>query len=207
VSALVLADAQAARREAAAILSQSRFHNPSVPRPLHSLLHDLGSGLQGLGDAITDAAAALGSVLLGGAVTAWVLLALLIIGAVWLLARHYTGAALATAGPPGGGARGRRLGAAELDAAAQQAEREARFADAVRLRFRAGLERLSEQGAIPSARSTPTAEVSRALRSRGFESLARRFDEIAYGSSPAAAHDARAAREGWSEVVSRARRR
>jgi hypothetical protein len=206
VNAFVLADAQAARREAAAILSQSRFHNPSVPRPLHSLLHDLGSGLQGLGDAITDAASALGSVLPGGALTAWVLLAVLITGVVWLVARRYTGAALAAA-TPGGEARGRRLGAAELEAAAQRAEYEARFADAVRLRFRAGLERLSEQGAIASAHSTPTAEVSRTLRSRGFESLARRFDEIAYGSSPAAADDAQAAREGWSEVLSGARRR
>ena len=77
----------------------------------------------------------------------------------------------------------------------------------MRLRFRAGLERLSEQGAIASARSTPTAEVARALRSHGFEWLARRFDEIAYGSSTAAAHDAEAAREGWSEVLSGARRR
>ena len=103
----MLADAQTARREAAAILSQSRFHNPSVPRPLHSLLHDVGSGLQGVGDAITGAASALGSVLPGGAATAWVLLALLVIGVVWLVARRYTGAALAAAGAPGGGARGR----------------------------------------------------------------------------------------------------
>jgi hypothetical protein len=207
VTALVLADAQAARREAAAILSQARFHNPSVPRPLHSLLHDLGSGLQDLGDAITSAVAAVGSLLPGGTITAWTLLAALIIAAVWLLARRYTRGALAAPSAPGSGPRRRERGPAELEREAEQAEHEGRFADAVRLRFRAGLERLSEEGVIAPAGATPTAEVSRALRSQDFESLARRFDEIAYGCAPAAPDDAQAAREGWSDVLSGGRRR
>ena len=204
---VVLADAQAARREAASILHDSRFHNPSVPRPLHSLLHDLGTGLQGIGDAISSVVAALGALLPGGVVTAWIVLAVLVAGAVTLVARRYTRGALAAGDAAESGVRRRRVDAAALEREAEAAEREGRFADAVRLRFRAGLERLSEQGAIAPARATPTAEVSRALRSQGFESLARRFDEIAYGSAPAQADDARTAREGWSDVLSGARQR
>lgn len=207
MSSLLLADAQDARRAAEAILRESRFHNPSVPRPLHSALHSLGTGLQAIGNAISSAVEAVGSLLPGGAVTAWVLLAVLVIAIVALVARRYTRAALTRpANPDARGAR-RPVTAAQLERAAQEAESAGAFADAVRLRFRAGLERLGEQGAISHPRSTPSAQVARELDSRGFDALARRFDEIAYGEQPAAADDVQAARAGWSELLSGARGR
>ena len=207
MSGLLLADAQAARQAAQAILRESRFHDPSVPRPLHSALHSLGTGAHDVGKAISSVVDSLGSVLPGGTVTAWVLLAGLVIAIVALVARRYTRAALArTPAIDGQPARG-RVTAAQLERDAQEAERAGRFADAVRLRFRAGLQRLGEQGAIARPGSTPSATVAQALDSPRFDALAHRFDEIAYGEQPAGAQDAQAAREGWPDVLSGARRR
>jgi hypothetical protein len=86
--------------------------------------------------------------------------------------------------------------------AAEAAERAGQLADAVRLRFRAGLLRLAERGTIGTPRSTPTTEVSRILASPEFDTLARRFDEIAYGGSTPVPDDVEAARREWRTVLS-----
>ena len=201
-SLLVLADAGAARRAAAAILREGRFHAPSVPRPLHGLLHAIGTFVTSVGRWIGHAVDRIGRIVPGGPVVVWVLLGLLLIAAIALSARRYARRELLResegSGLPGMAARER---AADLERQALRAEQEGRYADAVRLRFRAGLAALAERGAISPARSTTTRELARTLHSEEFDALARRFDEIAYGSAPAAERDAEEARRRWSTVV------
>ncbi len=200
--AFASADADAARRAAAAILRESRFHNPSVPRPLHGVLHDIGAAIAAVGHAMTHAVDHVGRIFPGGTVTVWVVLGLALLAAIVVGVRRHSRRALlresGTAGLRAGGVER----AADLEREAARAERDGRFEDAVRLRFRAGLARLAEEGAIRKARSTPNAELARALHSADFDELARRFDEIAYGAAPAGSADAEEARRRWSAVVS-----
>jgi hypothetical protein len=171
------------------------------------VLHDIGNALEAPGRAIASLVNQLSLVLPGGTVTAWILVVALIALAIALTVRRYSRAALAgEATASAAAALAREERAADLERAAQQAEREGRFAEAVRLRFRAGLERLGEQGTISGPRSTPTAEVAGQLRSGEFEQLARRFDEIVYGEDAAQAADAEHSRAGWREVIRGARR-
>jgi hypothetical protein len=200
-------DAAATHRLATEILRERRFHPASVPRPLHGVLHALGKLLAAPGHAISSLVGKLSLVLPGGAVSAWILVVALVAAAIALAARRYSRSALA------GGTKkasfqdaAREMRAADLERAALEAEREGRFAEAVRLRFRAGLERLGEHGTISGPRSTPTAEVARRLRSSHFDLLARRHDEIAYGAAAAEAHDAEHSRDGWREVIRAAER-
>lgn len=201
--ALPLADADAARRAAAAILKEGRFHNPSVPRPLHGVLHDIGDGLRSVGHAVTHAVDRVGRIVPGGAVAVWIVLAMALVAAISFLARRYSRRALLRESRRDGASRAGVETAAELEREAAGAERAGRYEDAVRLRFRAGLARLAEQGAIRTARSTPNAQLARTLHSADFDELTRRFDEIAYGASPAGSTDAEEARRRWSAVVSR----
>ncbi len=200
--ALPLADADAARRAAAAILREGRFHNPSVPRPLHGVLHDIGDGLRAVGHAVTHAVDRVGRIVPGGTVAVWVVLGLGLLAAISFLARRYSRRALLRESRRHGASRAGVETAADLERQAAGAERDGRYDDAVRLRFRAGLARLAEQGAIRTARSTPNAQLARTLDSADFDELARRFDEIAYGASPAGSTDAEEARRRWSAVVS-----
>jgi hypothetical protein len=200
--ALPLADADAARRAAAAILREGRFHNPSVPRPLHGVLHDLGDGLRAIGHAVTHAVDRVGRIVPGGTVAVWIVLGLGLLAAISFLARRYSRRALLRESRRYGASRAGIETAADLERQAAGAERDRRYDDAVRLRFRAGLARLAEQGAIRTARSTPNAQLARTLDSADFDELARRFDEIAYGASPAGSTDAEEARRRWSAVVS-----
>lgn len=200
--ALPLADADAARRAAAAILREGRFHNPSVPRPLHGVLHDIGDGLRAVGHAVTHAVDRVGRIVPGGTVAVWVVLGLGLLAAISFLARRYSRRALLRESRRHGASRAGVETAADLERQAAGAERDGRYDDAVRLRFRAGLARLAQQGAIRTARSTPNAQLARTLDSADFDELARRFDEIAYGASPAGSTDAEEARRRWSAVVS-----
>ena len=212
MSALILASvsagasdsAVAARRLAASILSEPRFHSPAVPRPLHGVLHAIGSALRGAGDAVVHAVEDIGKLVPGGAVTVWVLLALALVATSVIGARRR---ALAK-----GRADARAIAlqaalerAAELERRAEVAEREGRFADAVRLRFRAGVARLSEDGDVPLARSTPNMQLAKLLSSQDFDALASRFEEIAYGSAPADRADAEDALRRWRSVLTEGR--
>jgi len=200
-SALPLTDADAARRAAAAILRESRFHNPSVPRPLHGVLHDIGDGIAAVGHAVTHAVDHVGRIFPGGAVAVWVVLGLALIAAIAFGARRHSRRALLRESRRVGRRAGGVERAADLEREAARAERDGRFEDAVWLSFRAGLARLAEAGAIRTARSTPNGELARTLRSPDFDALARRFDEIAYGAAPAGSTDAEEARRRWSAVV------
>ena len=201
-SALPPADADAARRAAAAILREGRFHNPSVPRPFHGLLHDIGIVIAAVGHAVSHAVGRAGGVFPGGSVAVWIVLGLALVAAIASGARRYSRRALLRESSRAGSRHGSGAErAADLERDATLAERDERFEEAVRLRFRAGLARLAEEGAIRTARSTPNAELARTLGSPDFDALARRFDEIAYGAAPARSTDAEEARRRWSAVV------
>jgi hypothetical protein len=200
------ADADAARRAAAAILREGRFHNPSVPRPLHGVLHDIGDGIAAVGRAVTHAVGHVGRIFPGGAAAVWVVLGLALVAAIVFGARRYSRRALLRESSHSGRRAGGAERAADLEREAARAERDGRFEDAVRLSFRAGLARLAEEGTIRTARSTPNGALARTLRSPDFDALARRFDEIAYGAAPAGSTDAEEARRRWSAVAGRSAR-
>jgi Domain of unknown function (DUF4129) len=197
----VSGSADSARRLAASILAERRFHPPSVPRPLHGLLHAIGTAVRSAGNAVIDAVNDVGKLVPGGAAAVWTLLALVLVASAVIVARRR---ALATrrASDNRAAVREARERAEELERRADRAEREGRFADAVRLRFRAGVARLAEHGEVPHARSTPSAQLAQVLGSSDFEELARRFDEIVYGSDPADPADAEDARRRWRAVLS-----
>jgi hypothetical protein len=194
--------AEAATHLARAILAEGRFHQPPVPRPLHGALTAIGTAMRAPFDALDDAVVALGALFPGGVVGVWGVLAIIVLGSAWLLARRRSRTALAGGSGARAGGREVRERASELDRAAETAELSGRLADAVRLRFRAGLMRLEERGTIATAGSTPTSDVSRILSSSRFDGLARRFDEIAYGGSQPVAADVDAARLEWPLVLS-----
>jgi hypothetical protein len=71
----------------------------------------------------------------------------------------------------------------------------------VRLRFRAGLLRLGDRGAIRYRRSVTTGEVRRTLRSERFDDLAGTFEAVTYGGRAAEHRDVDAARRDWPRVL------
>lgn len=202
MSAAALTSAAAARSAARAILAQRQFRQPSVPRPLHGVLHALGRVLQAPERWIVRGVDRLARVIPGGAAVVWTVLALILLAigviAARIASRRVLDGGLRATGSRAGGAP---RGAAELERDADRAEREGRLAEAVRLQFAAGLARLAEQGAIAAPASTPTGELARALQSPQFDALARRFDEIAYGSDTAEPADVQDARRRWPEIV------
>jgi HAMP domain-containing protein len=188
-----------ARSQARAILGESRFRLAPVPRPLHGVLHAIGSALESPLNTIEELVASVGNVTPGGTTVVWGALAALVLALSALLTVGRARRALRDA--PAQVSTTRPRHARELEREAEAAEREGRNADAVRLRFRAGLMRLAEVGRLEGAPSMLNAEVSRALASEQFDKLARRFEEIAYGGQAAAAQDAQASRRLWSELL------
>jgi hypothetical protein len=90
-----------------------------------------------------------------------------------------------------------------LERDADAAERAGDFERAVRLRFRAGLLRLGDRGAIDYRPSLTTSEVRALLGSETFEHLAATFEHVTYGEQPAGPPDAAAARTEWPHVIER----
>jgi Domain of unknown function (DUF4129) len=199
--ALTAGNAAAARQAARAILREGRFHPPAVPRPLHGLLHAIGRALQAPLHLLSKAVTALARVVPGGKAVVWILLGLAVIGLAVLLAGRYSRLALIRGSEAPGGRAQRRLRAADLLRAAEAAEREGRLEEALRLRFRAGLASLNERGVIGAPEGIPNLEVARRLHSQRFDSLSRRFEEVAYGSGRAGPADVEEARRGWSTVL------
>ncbi len=193
--------ADAARRQAREILTEGRFHAPSIPRPLHGLLHAIGRALEAPLHTLNDLVRELATVTPGGATAVWGALAALALLSCGLLATHGTRLSLRAPAAPGEIDHEAPVRAGDLERAALDAEREGRHADAVRLRFRAGLMRLSESERLVVAPSMSNAEIARALRSARFDDLARRFDEIVYGNRPAGEADVRATRLEWTKLL------
>jgi hypothetical protein len=95
----------------------------------------------------------------------------------------------------------------ELERLADVAERDGRLDHALRLRFRAGLLRLGDRGAIQYRPSLTTGEVRRALGSETFDELARTFEAVAYGGRDASPPDLERARQSWPQIVASATRK
>src|SRR5207253_451373 len=89
----------------------------------------------------------------------------------------------------------------ELERAADAAERDGDLARALRLRFRAGLLRLGDRGAIRYRPSVTTGEVRRTLTSRRFDDLAGTFEAVTYGGRSAERPDVDASRREWPSVL------
>ena len=94
----------------------------------------------------------------------------------------------------------------ELDRRAEEAERRGQLADALRLRFRAGLLRLDGLGAIDLRPGLTNAAAARLLGSRRFDRLTVDFDEVVYGGRRATSGDVALSRAEWPRVLEEARR-
>jgi hypothetical protein len=105
----------------------------------------------------------------------------------------------------------RRIGAIEkqepgdLEKLADEAEASGDLQRAVRLRFRAGVLRLEQFGALRQGSTRTNGEIRRTLRSPTFDSLAADLESIVYGGAAATAAHAVGARDGWPVVVKEAR--
>ena len=97
--------------------------------------------------------------------------------------------------------------AAALERAADEAERAGDLERAVRLRFRAGLLRLGDRGAIRYRPSVTTGEVRRALASARFDDLAGTFEAVTYGGQVADPPAVESSRREWPRVLEETRRR
>jgi hypothetical protein len=195
-------DPERARSDARHILSDRRFRHAPTPRPLRGPLQWLGDRLRGVGNAISTAFRAL-----PGPTWAAVSLVLVLATAALIvfLVRAGRTVGVSTGERAVGGARREDPGALEREADA--AERAGDLAQALRLRFRAGLLRLDQRGAIRYRPSLTTNEVRRRLGSDTFDELAARFEEVAYGGGSAVGADVQAARDQWPRVLDDASRR
>ncbi len=203
---MALRSPAAARHAATAILAEGRFHQPSIPDPLRGVVSWVGNAAVDPFNAIGHLVAHLGNVVPGGVASVWAIAAVLLLFAVWLLlvrrARSQIGQALLELA-----AEGRPQTPAELEREASGAERAQRWDDAVRLRFRAGILRLGERLELESTETVPNHMLGRRLQSRRFDSLAERFDEVAYGAGSATAADAEQQRREWPQLLDEADKR
>jgi hypothetical protein len=195
-------DADAARREAERILSDRRFERDPAPRPFRGPLRWVGERVEPIRDWIWDR---LRSV--PGRMWPAIVLAVVVF-VVWRIVR-----AVRRRRVTHSGAKGVLYGddeledPNELERAADAAERDGDLERAIRLRFRAGLLRLGDRGAIRYRPSVTTSEVRRVLGSHQFDELARTFEAVTYGGRDPAPADVDAARREWPRVLDEAGRR
>jgi hypothetical protein len=202
VASAAAPNAALARRQAREILAEARFHAAPVPQPLHGALHTLGRLLEAPLEAVEELVSSLASGVPGGEPVVWGLLAaaLLVVGGL-VATRHLRRSLAEPQRELLDGEARRPATAGELEADAGRAEDERRYADAVRLRFRAGLVRLAERDMVVLVDSTPNVEVARLVASGHFDRLARDFDEIVYGGRAARPEDAESARREWRDLL------
>jgi Domain of unknown function (DUF4129) len=195
-------DPDGARRAAQHILADRRFRASPTPRPLRA-------PLQWLGDRITSALDHLGNLFGSESTLIWIaILAALVVLVGWSLSkRAKRRPARATTEKSRGSADDDVESPDALELAADAAEREGDLARAVRLRFRAGLLRLGDRGAITYRPSVTTGEVRRALDSPRFDDLAGTFEAVTYGGRTADPPDVDRARREWPHVLEETGRR
>ena len=193
------------REEARRILDGRKFQPAPTIRPFRGALRRLGGWLRPIGEPLgriwnraagnTPGRAALVVAVMGAA-------ALVSVG----LIRRRTKAGLAS---PRRGPGERRDGTdpGALEREADAAERAGDLDWAFRLRFRAGLLRLDEAGAIAYRPALTTGALTRTVPSPRLVGLASAFEEITYGGRPAGIDDLRAARAEWPRVLEEVGRR
>ena len=197
-------DPAAARRQAHVVLSPRRFAEPHPPRPLRGVLRWIGDRVHAV---LRPFGEALGSLVAHpwvGLPVAVLLLVAVIAIASRLVSRVNRGRVDQAGWVVAEGNRSDDPTA--LERAADQAEGDGRFEDALRLRFRAGLARLAIAGRLPAGAVEPNGEIARTLGSHRFDGLSRTFDEVVYGRRPPRVGDAVAAKRDWPEVLEEAGR-
>ncbi len=190
-----------ARDEARSILEQRRYRDVRIPRPFAGPLRRLGDWLGAIGRAIGRFfARAVGLVpgprwlkwtiffTLAGALTAFV---------VWRIGRRRRFVEV----EQHAAVRMKGLRPEDLERSARDAEAAGKYADAIRLRFLAGLLRLDHAGAIKWHPSMTAGKVKRSLRSPSFERVASSFELVAYGGRMPTEEDVELSRSGWREVL------
>lgn len=198
-------DPGAARRAAQHILSDRKFRSTSTPRPLRGPLRWLGDRL---GTVFGPIGRFFG--LIPGPV--WILVLIATVAVIVVLAvrarrRPATRAPSTTPKRSRGGIEDEEEDPDALERAADEAEHDGDLARALRLRFRAGLLRLGDRGAIRYRPSVTTGEVRRTLGSATFDDLAGTFEAVTYGGRTAEPPDVERARRAWPRVLEETGRR
>ena len=193
-------DPDAARADARAILDDRRFRNDPAPRPFRG-------PLRWLGDRLDPVVRWIGDVIDFVPWYVWLAIVLAVAGLVivWIVRRVQPARrarSSRTAGERAAGAED----PAVLEREADAAERRGDLERAVRLRFRAGLLRLGDRGAVDYRPSLTTSEVRAALGSDTFDHLAGTFEHVAYGGRTAEPPDVAEARTEWPRVYRRRQR-
>jgi hypothetical protein len=204
VRAFGVVDPNAARRVAKEILTDRRFHPQHGPRPFAGFFRRVGELIV---DPVLRFFRAIGDALPSVGSPLWLALAAAAVAVAAVLTIRLS-ARRGREGIPGGRRRavgGESVDPDGLERRAEEAERRGDLDAALRLRFRAGLVRLAEAGAVRLRPGLTNAAVSRTLRSPPFDELAGHFDEVAYGGRPATESDVAAARSTWPTVVEAAR--
>jgi len=188
------------RQRAAAVLADRRYTGTKLPQPLKKPLQWLGDRLEPIAEWINGR----GTVVPGGPIALWTILAALVVVATGSI----TGTTIRRRALAIERARAAALPEADdpqaLERTADRAEQDGDFERAVRLRFRAGLLRLDRRHVLDYRPSLTTGEVARAIRAPAFAEVGARFDEIAYGGRTALREDAEAAKRGWKDVLTQA---
>jgi hypothetical protein len=196
-------DPDEARRAAQHILSDGRFRSSSTPRPLRG-------PLRWVGDRLATVFGPIGRFLGRVPGVIWISVLLAVVALIVVLVVRAQRRLSTRA--PAAKTRGAHIEAEDEDAdalelAADDAERDGDLERAVRLRFRAGLLRLGDKGAIRYRPSVTTGEVRRTLSSTTFDDLAGTFEAVTYGGRTAAQPDVDKARRAWPRVLEETGRR
>jgi hypothetical protein len=186
------------RAEARRILGGRKYHPVEVPKPFAGVLHRLGGWLRPLGEPIGRFLAHLPDHPIPAALLALAVLAVAGIASMRLARRRN---ASPVPGRPSGGRGAEAEDPDALDRRAREAEDEGRLELAYRLRFRAGLLRLSAAGALPYRPSLTTRGLVDLVRSTPFDHLAQEFDQVVYGRRALSVADLQDARDGWRRVL------
>ena len=185
--------ASSERDNATRILSGRKYQEAKAPKPFAGPLHSLGDWLD----------RNIGRHLPGGSDTLKVIFAVLLlsvlIAIVVLLSRRRE-----KARSPQVAVR-ESMEAPEsaktLERRADEAERAGDLATAIRLRFRAGLLRLDDAGAIEYSPHLTAGQARRTLHNTSFDVVASSFEEVTYGGRTPTPVDAAASKDGWGNVL------
>lgn len=183
------------RKTATEILDGPRFRESRFPRPFAGVIR-----------AITDFVGRIlnttASILPGGRGTLRALGIILVVSSALFISRRMIRRRIAVGSRPMTPKTSKQdLSPTDIDAQAAHAESAGDFGEAVRLRFLAGLLRLDSLGALRYRRSMTSGDAALHLRSRTFDGLASRFDEIVYGHRPASIEDAHSSKQTWEKVL------
>jgi hypothetical protein len=187
-----------ARDDARRILERDEYQPKDVPRPFRGVLNWMADRLEPVIDAVDR--------LLGHGWIGYLVLGALVALAVLVAALAVRRRNAAVVGTDQGSRQAARLDPDELDREATEAEQRGDLERALRLRFRAGLLRLDQVGAIRFHDGVTSRQVAADLQSPQFDALRGTFDEVVYGRRPASTPDLDQARTRWPALLEEARR-